>query len=127
MSRPWASDTELVLVVDRVDLGQVAFVGRRRPAWSCRATVRWAGGDDHHDEPTRKSTRDRLAAGIDEPRLGGAAGLEPDGDRSAGRRLAREVDGRAQLALRVEEVDGDLGIGVEPVQLEAAVAAPCRG
>ena len=64
---------------------------------------------------------DRLAAGIDEPHLGGAAGLEPDGDRPAGRRLAREVDGNAELALRFEKVKGDLSSRIEPVELEMAV------
>ncbi len=64
--------------------------------------------------------RERLAAGVDQPRLGGAAGLEPDGDRSVGRRLAREIDRRAQLMMRVEEVDGDFGVGVEPMDLEPA-------
>ena len=63
---------------------------------------------------------DRLAAGVDQPRLGGAAGLEPDGDRSAGRRLAREIDRCAELMMRVEEVDGDFGVGIEPVDLEPA-------
>ena len=69
-----------------------------------------------------KTSRDRLAVGTDDPRPGGSAGLEPDGDRPAGRRLAREIHRAAQLALRLEEVDGDLGIGVEPVDFEATVA-----
>src|SRR5579885_1447281 len=68
------------------------------------------------------SAERRLVVGIDEPRPGGPAGLEPDGDRPAGRRPAREVDDGAQLAHRLEEIDGDLGIAVQPADLEAAFA-----
>ena len=50
-----------------------------------------------------------------------AAGLEPDGDRPVLRRLARELGRRAELVLRIEEEDGDLGVGGQAVQLEPAV------
>jgi hypothetical protein len=38
------------------------------------------------------------------------------------RRLAREPDGGAELPLRLEEEDGELDIGIEPVQGEAAIS-----
>ena len=54
--------------------------------------------------------------------VGRGARLELDDDRLAAGQLARDVDGRAQLALRFKKRHGNLGIGIEPVQLEPAVA-----
>ena len=64
---------------------------------------------------------DRLAVGPDEPRLGLAAGLEPDRQVLAGL-LAGDLDRRAPLVLGVEDVDARGPLGIEAVQLEAAVA-----
>ena len=64
---------------------------------------------------------DGLAVGPDEPRLGLAAGLEPDRHVLAGL-LAGDLDRRAPLVLGIEEVDGSGLLRVEAVQLEAAVA-----
>ena len=51
--------------------------------------------------------------------------------------MTRKKDGRAQFALRLEEVNRDVGARVQPMQLEAAITcvavivtlppAPCRG
>ena len=66
-----------------------------------------AGDDDHRNDVLVAVIGDRLGLGVNQPRRGCAAGLEPDGQRSPGRRLARELGDRPELALRLEEDDGD--------------------
>ena len=67
-------------------------------------------------------SRERLAAGPDEPRLGLTARLEPDGQVLAGL-LAGELEGRTPLVVGVEERDASGFFGIEPMQLEGAVAS----
>ena len=64
---------------------------------------------------------ERLAVGPDQSRLAVPQGSSLTTIGSPRSRFAREADGRAELALRLEERHGDLGIGIEPVQLEPAV------
>ena len=47
-------------------------------------------------------------------RLGRSPGLEPDYHRAAHRRLGRDVGDGAQLAMGLEEIDEDRGIGRNP-------------
>ena len=119
--RPSASVRGHVPVVLAVDVGDEVAASAASSAWSCSLRLIWLGPGVTTISKCGSVLGDGLAVGPDEPRLGLAAGLEPDGQVLAGL-LAGELDRRAPLVLGVEEVDRVEPLGVEAVQLEAAVA-----
>ena len=112
-------------VMDRVEPGDGVLIGRQAVLVGLDpGSTGAARGDDHHGHVRPVGVAragDRLAGGVDQPRPGRAAGLEPDGDRSVRRRPAREQRGRPQVVLGIEEVDGDLGVSGQAVHREVPV------
>ena len=112
----------LFRVVDRIDVNQNRLIGDRGAIFPRFEGREPTGCDDHRDQRPRSESTDRLAVSPDQSGRRRGARLQLDDDRLLASGLAREADGRAQLALRFEEVDGDLGIGVKSVDLETTVA-----
>ncbi len=73
----------ILRVVDRVNLDQGTLIGEQETFLSAFRGRESAGVTTIVISLGWENPPSRLAIGADQPRLGGAAGLEPDGDRSA--------------------------------------------